>query len=61
MNRRSLIIHQKMSEISRLRSKSLFKKSARNYFTSFKKLVDAHKIIFKNELLIEDRYRVSTY
>ena len=48
-----------MSELSRLRSKTLFKKTARNYFTSYKQLVDATKIIFKNELLIEDRYRVS--
>ena len=50
-----------MSEISRLRSKTLFKKTSRHYFTNLQELRKAHEIIFKNEFLFEDRYRVSNF
>lgn len=48
-----------MSQIPRLRSRTLFKKTTRSYFTDYNKLREAHQLIFKNELLSEERERVS--
>lgn len=47
-----------MSEISKLRSQTLFKKKTRHYYNDYHKLRKAHKQIFKNEQLSEDRVRV---
>ena len=48
-----------MSQISRLRSKTIFRRRTRQYFTDYNELRRVHRNIFKNELLAEDRIRVS--